>query len=48
MIIVSSGLESTGMKFSPETDGEYLETEDSLHKPVTPAVLLEGVGKQSG
>lgn len=45
VIIISSITEKTGLKFSPETDGEYLEAQAFLEKPVKPAVLLGTIGE---
>lgn len=45
VIIVTAVTEVTGLKFDPETDGEYLEAEALLQKPVTPDVLLRKIGE---
>jgi len=43
VIIVTAVTEVTGLKFDPETDGEYLEAEALLQKPVTPDDLLRKI-----
>ena len=40
VIIVTAVTEVTGLKFDPETDGEYLEAEALLQKPIKPDELL--------
>jgi CheY-like chemotaxis protein len=45
IIIISSITEKTGLKFSPETDGEYLEAQAFLDKPVKAAELLGTIGE---
>jgi two-component system alkaline phosphatase synthesis response regulator PhoP len=40
VIIVTAVTEVTGLKFDPETDGEYLEAEALLQKPIKPDDLL--------
>lgn len=45
VIIITAVTEVTGLKFSPETDGEYLEAEDYVQKPIRPDVLLDKVAK---
>ncbi len=45
VIIITAVTEVTGLKFSPETDGEYLEAEDYVQKPISAEVLLEKVGR---
>lgn len=43
-IIMMTGIsEKTGMKFSPERDGEYLPVEEFLEKPVKADPLLEKI-----
>jgi CheY-like chemotaxis protein len=37
--------EKTGMKFSPEKDGDYLPVEDFVEKPIEPKDLLARVEK---
>jgi len=43
IIIITAVTEVTGLKFNPETDGEYLESDDYVQKPISPVVLLEKV-----
>lgn len=38
----------TCMKFSPETDGEYLPVEAFMEKPIRPTVLIETVKRLLG
>lgn len=45
VIIITAVTEVTGLKFSPETDGEYLEAEDYVQKPISAKVLLEKVAR---
>jgi DNA-binding response OmpR family regulator len=45
IIMVTAVTEKTGFKFSPETDGEYLQANDYISKPVTVSVLLSRVNK---
>jgi len=40
VIIVTAVTEVTGLKFDPATDGEYLEAEALLRKPIKPDELL--------
>ena len=43
-VLMLTGItEKTGFKFSPETDGEYLEADDYVDKPIKAADLLERV-----
>lgn len=37
--------EATGFRFSMETDGYWMKTDDFADKPIEPDVLLEKVGK---
>jgi len=37
--------DATGYKFSMETDGYWMKTDDYAEKPIEPDVLLERVGK---
>lgn len=37
--------EATGFKFSMETDGYWMKTDDFADKPIDPDLLLEKVGK---
>jgi two-component system alkaline phosphatase synthesis response regulator PhoP len=43
IIIITAVTEVTGLKFDPETDGEYLEAEGYLQKPISAEALLEKV-----
>jgi two-component system alkaline phosphatase synthesis response regulator PhoP len=43
VIMITAVTEVTGLKFSPETDGEYLQAEGFLRKPISAEVLLERV-----
>ena len=43
VVMITAVTEVTGLKFSPETDGEYLQSEGYLRKPINPEVLLEKV-----
>jgi len=43
IIIVTAVTKETGLKFSPKTDGEYLEAEDLISKPIKPDDLLNRV-----
>ena len=45
VIVITAVTEVTGLKFSPETDGEYLESEDYVQKPISAEMLLEKVAK---
>jgi DNA-binding response OmpR family regulator len=45
IIMVTAVTEKTGFKFSPETDGEYLQADDYISKPVAVSVLLSRVNK---
>jgi len=45
VLAVSAITESTGFKFSPETDGEYFEADDYIQKPVKADNLLKRVEK---
>jgi DNA-binding response OmpR family regulator len=48
VLMVTAVTEKTGFKFSPETDGEYLEADDYVSKPVPVAELLSRVNKLIG
>ncbi len=48
VMMVTAVTEKTGFKFSPETDGEYLEADDYVSKPVPVAELLSRVNKLIG
>ncbi len=43
IIILTAVTEVTGLKFSPETDGDYLKAEALLQKPITPDDLLKKI-----
>jgi len=43
IIIITAVTEVTGLKFNPETDGEYLEADDYVQKPISADLLLEKV-----
>ena len=45
VIIITAVTEVTGLKFDPRTDGEYLEAEDYVEKPISAGVLLNKVAK---
>jgi len=45
ILAVSSITAETGLRFSPETDGEYFEADDFMEKPVATTALLERVDK---
>lgn len=45
IIIITAVTEVTGLKFNPDTDGEYLESDDYIQKPIRPNVLLDKVSK---
>jgi DNA-binding response OmpR family regulator len=45
ILMATAVTEKTGFKFSPETDGEYLQADDYISKPVTVSVLLSRVNK---
>lgn len=48
VLMVTAVTEKTGFKFSPETDGEYLEADDYVAKPIPVAELLSRVKKLVG
>ena len=52
IIILTAVTEVTGLKFNPETDGDYLQAEALFQKPVSSDVLLrkikELLGPESG
>ena len=48
VLMVTAVTEKTGFKFSPETDGEYLQADDYVAKPVPVAELLSRVNKLIG
>jgi len=43
ILMVSALEKKTGMKFSPESDQEYLPVEDFISKPIAPEDLLQKV-----
>jgi len=43
VIIVTAVTKETGLRFSPKTDGEYLEAEDLIAKPIKPDEFLNKV-----
>lgn len=43
VMVITAVTEVTGLKFDPKTDGEYLEADDYLRKPITVEVLLNKV-----
>ena len=43
IIIITAVTEVTGLKFNPKTDGEYLEADDYVQKPINADLLLEKV-----
>ncbi|MCD6569145.1 MAG: response regulator [Deltaproteobacteria bacterium] len=45
VMIVTAVTDKTGFKFSPETDGEYLEADDYVKKPIPVAELLSRVDR---
>lgn len=45
VMMVTAVTDKTGFKFSPETDGEYLEADDYVKKPIPVAELLSRVTK---
>jgi DNA-binding response OmpR family regulator len=45
ILMVTAVTEKTGFKFSPETDGEYLQADDYVAKPIPVAELLSRVNK---
>jgi two-component system alkaline phosphatase synthesis response regulator PhoP len=45
VIIITAVTEVTGLKFNPETDGEYLEADDYMQKPITAKELLDKVAR---
>ena len=48
IMMVTAVTEKTGFKFSPETDGEYLEADVYVAKPIPVAELLSRVNKMIG
>ena len=45
ILMVTAVTEKTGFKFSPETDGEYLQADDYVAKPIPVAELLSRVNR---
>jgi two-component system alkaline phosphatase synthesis response regulator PhoP len=48
ILMVTAVTNKTGFKFSPETDGEYLQADDYVAKPIPAAELLLRVKKLIG
>jgi DNA-binding response OmpR family regulator len=48
ILMVTAVTEKTGFKFSPDTDGEYLQADDYVAKPIPVAELLSRVKKLIG
>lgn len=48
ILMVTAVTDKTGFKFSPETDGEYLQADDYVTKPIPVAELLSRVKKLIG
>ena len=48
ILMLTAVTEKTGFKFSPETDGEYLQADDYVAKPIPVAELLSRVNKLIG
>ncbi len=48
VLMVTAVTSKTGFKFSPETDGEYLQADDYVSKPVATSELLQRVKKLVG
>lgn len=48
VMMVTAVTEKTGFKFSPETDGEYLEADAYVAKPIPVSELLSRVNKMTG
>jgi len=48
VMMVTAVTEKTGFKFSPETDGEYLQADAYVAKPIPVAELLSRVSKMIG
>jgi DNA-binding response OmpR family regulator len=48
IMMVTAVTEKTGFKFSPETDGEYLEADAYVAKPIPVAELLARVNRMTG
>ena len=48
ILMVTAVTGKTGFKFSPETDGEYLQADDYVSKPIPASELLQRVKKLIG
>ena len=48
ILMVTAVTGKTGFKFSPETDGEYLQADDYVSKPVASSELLQRINKLIG
>ena len=48
VMMVTAVTQKTGFKFSPETDGEYLEADAYIAKPIPVAELLSRVNRMIG
>ena len=48
ILMVTAVTGKTGFKFSPQTDGEYLQADDYVSKPVASSELLQRVKKLIG
>jgi len=48
VMMVTAVTEKTGFKFSPESDGEYLQAEAYVSKPIPVAELLSRVNRMIG
>lgn len=48
ILMVTAVTNKTGFKFSPETDGEYLQADDYVAKPIPSAELLLRIKKLIG
>jgi DNA-binding response OmpR family regulator len=45
ILMVTAVTEKTGFKFSPETDGEYLQADDYVKKPIPVSELVSRIKK---
>jgi DNA-binding response OmpR family regulator len=48
ILMVTAVTEKTGFKFSPQTDGEYLQADDYVSKPIPVADLVSRIKKLIG
>jgi DNA-binding response OmpR family regulator len=48
ILMVTAVTDKTGFKFSPDTDGEYLQADDYVSKPIPVPELLSRVKKLLG